>query len=330
MLRTPFQNLKLMREDNFPDFLIVGAGKSGTSSLHNYLLEHPDVFLPKHKELYFWHIRTNPNKSIIEHLSGRWKVPTNLEDYLAHFEGAEPSQVVGEATPSYLHFYEHTIQSLKELHPRWRDVKIVIIIRDPVDRIFSLFRFVRLKGLDPECLSLEESLLRSDGRAKDKISLPDLSYYEGSNYAKSIRAFMEEFSSVKVLLYDDLKTDAQSVCDELCDFINVDANRMPKVGGERHNQSKSIKEARSVARMLSPYLKPIWKKIPECSLKDRIGNIAYRRRDNSSVEISDAVLIDLYEHFLPQVDEVERLIGRDLSAWKKRYLCAIEELRADI
>lgn len=78
---------------NFPDFLVVGAAKSGTSSLHHYLNAHPQIFMPQHtKELWFWHIITNPNKAVYVYIP-KHEIPQSLLEYLAVFEDSREDQI---------------------------------------------------------------------------------------------------------------------------------------------------------------------------------------------------------------------------------------------
>ncbi len=146
---------------NYPDFLVVGAAKSGTSSLHRYLARQPDIVLPPTKETWFWHQNRNANRAIFNYWDES-RIPASLEEYLGLFDHAEPGQLVGEVCPSYLYYHEQTIESLTEFHPRWREVKIIIILRNPTDRILSEYRFVRQHGLDPEQLGLDDALRREE------------------------------------------------------------------------------------------------------------------------------------------------------------------------
>ena len=313
-------------KSNFPDFIIVGAAKSGTTALHKYLDKHPDVFLPVEKELYFWQVRKNPNQAIIRHFEGRRNIPQTLVDYLVHYDDAKPGQKKGEATPSYLYYYDCTIQSLRELHPNFDQIKIIIILRDPVDRILSEFRFVKKLGLDPDDLSLEESLEAEVGRKRENLLLPDLFYTDVSRYAEQVAAYKKNFSAVEVILYDELKEDSQSLCERLCNFIGVDPRKLPSVGNDVHNHSKTRKEARGIAKPIARFVGPLWKAIPACKLKARIREMAFVERPIEIGKVRPDVMKQLYERFLPEIDELERVTGLDLSEWKTRYKSAIRDL----
>ena len=311
--------------DKFPDFLIVGAAKSGTSSLHHYLAEHPDIFLPKEKELYFWQIRKNPNQAILHYYEGRKPIPLTLNDYQDNFLDAKDGQKIGEACPSYLYYYNHTIASLRELHPTYKQTKIVIILRDPVDRIFSEYRFVQKKNLDPEPLTIQQSLEFEPSRLKENKLLADLFYTDVSSYSKQVQAYLETFDSVKVILYDDLKKDAFGLCRNLCDFIGVSPFKLPDVGAKAHNQAKTRKEIHPIGKAIRPIFVRLWCLLPDGVLKSRLRSIMYIDRKIEITGMEPAFLKELYSRFTQEIQELEGVTGLNLEQWKTRYEKKIRE-----
>lgn len=299
---------------NIPDFLIVGAAKSGTSSLHSYLRRHPDVYMPeKRKELYFWHIATNTNRSIIEHIGGG-EIPTRLNEYLEYFKGAREDQITGEACPSYLYFHDHVLKNLKRHHANWQDVKIVIILREPVSRIISQYRFVCKNRLDPEFLSFADSLKVEVDRVKKNKLLPDLFYTEVSKYAEQVEFYLKNFNNVHVCLYDDLKGNPRELLENLCVFLGVDTTRLPEFDFEVVNASTGAKKlkfpllfhmARSVGRLFR-WL-PAWVKTV---LGERIKGLLLE-----PVVIPNDEVARLNELFFSEVKRLEQVLNRDLSSW---------------
>ena len=122
-----------------PNFLIVGAAKCGTSSLHNYLNQHPDIFMPSYnargmkvKEPRFL------VKEIIKNRvhNGVW----DFEEYKSLFSDVKHEKLIGESTVLYLYYYETAIKNIK--HYLGNDIKIIIMLRKPVDRAFSAYLHV--------------------------------------------------------------------------------------------------------------------------------------------------------------------------------------------
>ena len=153
-------------KNKLPNFLIVGAAKSGTSSLHQYLLQHPDIFMPTFneeglslKEPQFL-IKSKVEKRL--HF-GIWE----WKEYLSIFEDVEEQKVIGEASVFYLYYYEEAIKNIKSR--LGNDVKIIILLRNPVDRAFSAFLHVS-KSVK-ESLSFEDALAQEEGRLEKDLSL---------------------------------------------------------------------------------------------------------------------------------------------------------------
>ena len=124
-----------------PNLLIVGAAKSGTTSLHNYLIQHPDVFMSKHKEPHF----------LINNEIGLSRIPkgiNKINDYSNLFLNSENYQYRGESSAMYLQFPEIAIKNIKKYLDK--HVKIIIMLRNPVDRAFSGYQHVKRYNIDED------------------------------------------------------------------------------------------------------------------------------------------------------------------------------------
>ncbi len=301
-----------------PDFLIVGAAKSGTSSLHSYLSKHPDIYMPeKRKELYFWHVATNKNRSIIDRV-GEGNIPTRLNEYLEYFEDAQVGQVTGEACPSYLYFHDHVLQNLRLHHINWKDVRIIIILREPVSRIVSQYRFVCKKRLDPEFLSFSDSLKAEGERVKQNELLPDLFYTDVSKYSGQVGVYKKNFNNVYVCLYDDLKANPRKLLKNLCDFLEVDSKKLPEFDFEVVNPSTGakklkhplvVKKARRASRLFLGWL-PVKFKV---FLREKFEGAL-----SETVVVPDDDVGKLRMLFQEEIEKLEAILGRDLSCWKNK------------
>jgi hypothetical protein len=111
--------------DRLPNFLIIGAQKSGTTSLYNYLKQHPQIFMPRLKEPHFFTYEGQlpPHPSVV----------TSWQDYRALFADARDEIAVGEASPSYL----HGEQAPRRIAHYFPTIKLIAILRNPADRAFS-------------------------------------------------------------------------------------------------------------------------------------------------------------------------------------------------
>ena len=181
-----------------PNFMIVGAQKSGTTFLYKHLRQHPDVFFSKEKEPHFF------NKSGVSENS--------FDQYLTdNFSAAGDQKWVGEASALYLHSMAVASRIERHVGP---DVKIIICIRKPVDKAISLYlhdyRKGRLKGDEPLCYTDRNGNCPS---------------FDRSRYATYITEFLSRFGrdNVKIMLFDDLVNDPGSFLTAAYDFLGLEA-----------------------------------------------------------------------------------------------------------
>ena len=196
-----------------PNFLILGASKCGTTSLHNYLVQHPNCLPIVNKEMYFFTSAGIPG------------IPVRpIEWYLSSFPPVpkKPKFVTGEASPLYLGAdIEETVKSL------FPNIKLIVILRNPVDRTISAYyHYVRQKR---EPRSLEE-LIASEMEQINKSTELELSYYgmkedylRGSLYVYSIKRWMNCFPKEQLLVLksEEFFKNTQIVMNKVFDFLEI-------------------------------------------------------------------------------------------------------------
>ena len=149
-----------------PNFLVVGAMKSGTTSLWRYLRQHPQIYMPKLKEPRFLassiFIKLGEEHYKFHRICKSSPICT-FDDYIELFRDVKEEIAIGEASPHYLYLYSKTIPTIKNY---LGDVKIVIILRNPADRAFSAYKHnflinrTETKSFE-KCLELEEKRKKS-------------------------------------------------------------------------------------------------------------------------------------------------------------------------
>ena len=131
-----------------PDFLIVGAPKAGTTAVHSALAQHPQVFVSQPKEPKYWLCDDAPppawNGPGDAHSQQEWM--WRRDDYFRLFEGAGPDQVRGESTP----FYMWSRGAHRRIGEALPEVKVIAVVRDPIDRAYSNWMHLWSDGLEPE------------------------------------------------------------------------------------------------------------------------------------------------------------------------------------
>lgn len=304
------------RLQNLPMFLVVGAAKSGTTSLHHYLNQHPDVFLPARKELLFWHQNRNENKAIFNYWD-RKCIPLTIDEYLEWFNTKKPSQTAGEVCPSYLYYHRETISSLQEMHPRWKEIKIVIILRDPLERIKSEYRFVKKHMLDPDNLDFQSSISKENERKQNNQYLLDLHYLSVSMYHDQVAAYLNCFKNTKVLLFDDLVEAPRETVKQIFEFLGLSAKPAEHIDfSEKTNVTGAILKPKSpVAKLAARAAGKVLSRLP-MKYQAKAKNILKRTfLAPEKIHFDEASLEYLRSRLVDDVKRLSTLINRDLSHW---------------
>lgn len=299
-----------------PNFLIVGAAKSGTSSLHYYLNQHPEVFLPSY---------TNegvkvkePMFLVKENVFGRVRRGIwNIEDYKKLFENVKGAKAIGEATVFYLNFYHESIPKIKQY--LGDDVRIVILLRNPVDRAYSAYQHTFRNNVQ-ETLSFEEALaIEEDRYGKDKTITPMTLYKSMGNYCKMVQAFQQHFKQVKIITYDEFSLQTKSVMEDLFTFLGVQQNVLinytdkKNVGGWNWTSKSAknlylnrgfIKKAGKLVIKIFPFIKKAIQKKMIDSNKAIVETMKPETRKY------------LTAYFKSDIECLEKAINKDLTSWK--------------
>ncbi|MFP4228540.1 MAG: sulfotransferase family protein [Salinivenus sp.] len=194
------------------NLFIIGVNKSGTSWLYHLLAQHPDVFMSAVKELYFFGDGTSESAS--------------FEAYHDHFPFDESYRYFGEATPMY--YREPTVA--EEIHRYNPDARLLAIVRDPIERLLSQYRYHKQLGILEEDTTVEEAL---DGR--DPMLVRD------SHYERTLPAFEDQFGpdQFTVLSLEAGKKNPEGMWRELLHFLDLPTVACPDPETEPENPTGS-------------------------------------------------------------------------------------------
>ncbi|HHB51977.1 MAG TPA: sulfotransferase [Saprospiraceae bacterium] len=307
-------------KDNLPNFLIVGAGKSGSTSLYHYINQHPDVFMPDNKEPNFlvadYQKKTNPMSQT--YIDDKRRMVFEYDKYRELFKEANDSKLIGEATVTYLYKYDEAIPKIKKY--LGTDVKIIIILREPVSRTFSNYAYAVELGY--ENLTFKEALEVEERRKKENWA--SIFMYRGqSEYYEQVKAYIQSFDNVLIILTEELKSNPKEVIQNVFNFlgledIDLDLNKIynpsgiPRLKWLNHflNQTNQLKSA--IAKVISIFISR--KKLQEMGRSWRNKNIKGKLTfdDNNTRDT-------LYTYYLPGILKLQNLINKDLSLWIKKY-----------
>ncbi len=247
-----------MQKGNFrkPDFLIIGAQKSGTTWLWRMLNQHPETDLPKLKEIHYFGSSENYNKGNL------W--------YYKHFEGIDPNKITGEASTSYLFDYvpfwynasreleiDARLPSIPDLvKDELKDVKLIVILRNPIHRAISAYKHIMRRAVrdtpsyDTEttpALKIEEVATR----------FPKKRILEYGFYARYLKLWFDKIprQNFKIFIFEQsVIKEPEKMVSEIYDFLEIDSSFSPNF------PPKAVNKSWGWTRILSFYYLPSWMK----------------------------------------------------------------------
>ena len=272
-----------------PSFIVVGPPRTGTTWLHEVLNQHTSLPNPT-KETRFFDLH----------------FARGLKWYIDHFSGANEGCPRGEIAPTYF----GSAQARERIAKTIPQVKLVFIFRNPAQRLVPLYRLKRAYGMHE--WTLDQALER------------DPEMVESSLYATNLRKWQDAFPSDQLLinLFDDLISSPQAFIDRLGKFLSIQHFRL---------EEKQLKQVYSSTKMTKPksYLatRAATAMANWCKAR-KLDNIVAGVRDSSLIrlflgggapfpEIPPDTMDKLWASSLRETEELEELLGRDLSQWKR-------------
>lgn len=296
-------------QQRLPGFFIVGAPKCGTSAMHDFLRQHPDIFMPPHKEIHYFGLD----------LVAPYR--PDLDEYLQYFEGWQEETIAGETSVYYL----VSASAADEIHQFNPEARIIIMLRNPVDAIYSLYHQVRF-NLNEPLASFEEALAAEPDRARG-VGLPggmvkahQLLYRRTVKYAEQVERYFRVFGRkrVHVIVYDDFRDDLSATYRRAVEFLGVNASFQPEPAVV--NPSKVYRSRMIQAALNRP---PRWliasarRLVPATVLRSLSTRVArLNARTTAPAPMPAEMRAQLVAEFSPEIDRLSRLLNRDLSSWK--------------
>ncbi len=275
-----------------PNFFIIGAARSATSSLYFYLKDHPDIFMSPDKEAQFFGFFGTDRAHKSKYQS--------MDDYGKLFEGASNEKIIGEATPTYLALKESAF-AIKKYCP---DAKLMASLRNPVDRAFSYYEMSMSKGHD-EKQSFEQWM---DG---NEFWLNQGGYYE---HLKRYLGLFDR-SNLKLVLFEDIKNSAAEVIADTHKFLEIDVRKPAQEpaaynrGGKPKNLMGAVVYKATTNRTINKIVRPL---IPRWGV-DAIH--ALRHKGVAPGVMDENTRRKLIEFFREDILKTQDIIERDLSHW---------------
>jgi hypothetical protein len=273
------------------NFLIIGAAKAGTTSLYDWMRQHPDVYMPAFKEPKFfaWDGAGKAGGGPVVQVTSR-------EEYEALFDGAGDATAIGEASTLYL-THHRAPERVAEAIPAAR---LIASLRDPVERAFSIYQMnLRLFG------------------ANEGVSFPDALHADPAlrqGYAPALARWREHFGpeQLEVILFEDIARDAPGTLARLFGFLGVDPTFAPDVS-KVANPGGLPRSRRLHALLTDPRLRAIGRNLLPAGALDRLKSL--RRRNLATQTLGPGDRAAAVVIFREDILKTQDLLGQDLSAW---------------
>lgn len=274
-----------------PNVLIIGAPKTGTTSLHAYIAQHPEICMSDPKELrYFWR--------------ADWR--QRLDWYVGHFDANKP--VRGESTPGYSMwpYHDRVPERAHELIP---DARLIYVVRDPIERLASHWRQRRADGFSEPLEYYTADLERADNPLVC-----------ASRYATQLERWLRYYDASQVLVVDQqrLKDARADVVGEVFSFLGLPAPLRPlNLELDLNTQADKIALRPWGATLWDRVLWPASRRVPE-HMRARVRDSANRvlfRAITEQAEIDAGLRRRLRAYFQPEVHRLRELSGQPFGSW---------------
>lgn len=296
-----------------PNFLLIGAARSGTTALYEYLDQHPEIFVCEPKEPHFFALGGEPLdfRGPGDDAMVNRRAVTDWKAYRALFANAGGAKARGEASVSSL----YVPRAAARIRERLPDVRILCLLRNPADRAFSAFMYMRSRMYEP-LADFRAALADEDRRVGERWH-HIWHYRRMSLYAESIARFFEAFGRdrVRVHLHDDFRAEPSRVVRDCFEFLGVDPDFVPP---ERPSALVSGVPRNAVWQRILMAARPLRNRFLPLVPRRFAQRLKRRLTESNLTRVTPdpALREELLEAFEPDIRALEALLGRDLSRWR--------------
>ncbi len=300
---------------DYRHLIIGGTIKGATSSVFAYLSAHPEICGSSVKETFFFTHEYSGN------------IEQDRQCYQRYFKDTQGCKAVCEASPNYLGYTESVAPRIKALLP---DARLLFILRNPADRLFSYFNFARGKLELPREMTFdsfvglcEKYTVEHETTEELGLAVKHLRALELGNYSHFLKNYYNEFDdeNIKIMLFDSMRKDPIAFMADICEFISVDPEfyQSYTFGKSNVTFAGKLKSLHFIAMLLNKVLESFLRQRPE--LKARLVSL-YKKINQSRGRVepmSASIRARLNEYYAPANRELAVMFsGQPLPPWLRQ------------
>ena len=301
-----------------PNFFIIGAAKGGTTAIHNYLDQHPQIYMSANKEPHFLTFLGQDYQDFVGPGIHYWQkqIVDNIDDYRDLFETVNQEKAIGESSVYNL-YYPQACQHIQEYCPQ---AKLIAILRHPAARAFSHHTYLLQYEREP-LTNFAEAIQAETERINQNWG-PGWHYIQAGFYFQQLKRYFDIFEQeqIKVVIYDDFASNSTQVLQDIFQFLEVDTQFIPDLE-RKYNKSGLPKNPllHQVLTKHNPQLKSLVKTLVPQQVYNQIKSTKQELVASNSYKpkLSTEMRQHLIDIYREDIINLQSLINRDLSYWLK-------------
>ena len=298
-----------------PNLFIVGQPKSGTTALHQFLGQHPEIFMSSVKEPHFFcsDFHLESDRAYGKQRSFDYR---NETAYMQLFAKANGVKIAGESSTNYL-YSQVAAEKIYNFNP---DAKIIIILREPAKFLYSLHsHYVKFtEENEPDfltALALETARKKEKATSPRVISPSYLYYSQRVQYYRQVKRYYDRFEreQIKVVIFEEFKSENERIYREILEFLGVNSNFTPEYDAVNVNKEVKFKAINDLVN--NPIIKNISKNLLSQEFNDFVrDNIVEKLlwHQAAKAKMPEEIKTKLMEQYQPEVAKISELTGINL------------------
>ncbi len=314
-----------------PNLFIVGQPKSGTTALHQFLGQHPEIFMSSIKEPHFFcsdfHLESDRFYGKRRFFDFR-----SESAYLQLFARTDKAKIVGESSTNYL----YSQVAAEKIHNFNADAKIIIILREPAKYLYSLHsHYVKFtEENEPDFLTALalEAERKQEKYPSPRVTSPSYLYYDQRvKYYQQVKRYCDRFKpeQIKIIVFEEFKSENERVYREILEFLGVDPSFTPEYGSLNVNKEVKFPVINNLVN--SPVVKNISKNLLSQEFNDFVRDNIVERffwHQAPKASMPESIKLKLMQQYQPEVAKISALTGLDLET-KWGYDIAVAQSVSD-